>query len=123
MDVIDALWAQIEPFAMITREYFERGLDAWDVEPVEIDGELAFVKLQQGPEFHFASFDTGRPITPAMIRDWLGPIFDRYGYVTTTTPKDEARQHRFNRRMGFKIVGESEFFTHFRMDGGGKFQL
>lgn len=114
--VIDALWAQIEPTAYITRDQFARGLDAWEVEPVEVDGELAFAALTQGAEFHFTTFGTGRPISLAMIRARLEPILARHGFVTTRTPKGESRQHRFNKLIGFKAVGESEFFVNYRLD-------
>lgn len=114
--VIDALWAQIEPIAFITRDQFARGLDAWEVEPVEVDGELAFAALTQGPEFHFTTFGTGHPISLAMIRARLDPILARHGFVTTRTPKDEPRQHRFNRLIGFKVSGEDEHFIHYRLE-------
>lgn len=116
-DVADALWTQIEPDVYITRDQFMRGLAEWDVEPVEINGELAFAGLTKGPEFHFASFETGAPITLAMIRTRLGAIMDRHGYVTTRTPKEGAdRQHRFNQAFGFQVAGEDEFFVHYRKD-------
>lgn len=120
--LIDQLWAQIESTVFITRDQFERGLAEWEIELVEVDGEAAFAGLTKGPEFHFASFGTGHRITMAMIRDHLYPIIARYGYVTTTTPSDESRQHRINLLLGFKVVGTDEFFTMYRLDGGGKFQ-
>lgn len=114
--MIDALWAQIEPTTFMTRGQFERGLDGWTIEAVEIDGELAFAALTHGPEFHFTSFGTGKPISMAMIRARLDPILARHGFVTTRTPKSERRQQRFNRLLGFKVTGSDEFFLHFRLD-------
>ena len=117
-EVIDLLWAEIEPIAFITREHFERGLAAWDIETVEDDaGRLAFAAMTQGPEFHFASFNTGKAISLAMIRERLAPIMDRFGYVTTRTPIEGAnRQHRFNKILGFKEIGQDEFFVTYRME-------
>lgn len=114
-DVIDALWAQIEPVVYITREQFVRELEQWDIEPVQIDGQLAFVTLTRGPEFHYTSFGLGK-LSIAMIRGWLEPILDRYGYATTRTPKSEPRQHRLNLRLGCTVTGEDEFFIHYRLD-------
>jgi hypothetical protein len=114
--LIDALWAQIEPFAYITREQFARGLDAWEVEPVEIDGRLAFATLVRGPEFHFTSFETGARVPVATIWARVEPIMARYGFVTTRTPKDEPRQHRFNKLLGFRPIGEDEFCVHYRLE-------
>jgi hypothetical protein len=116
-DVIDRLWEQIEPVVYITREQFVRGLAEWDIEAIRIDGDLAFVALTKGPEFHFASFDTGAPISRAMIRSRLDPIIERHGFVMTRTPKEGAdRQHRFNRAFGFHTTGENEFFIMYRLD-------
>lgn len=116
-DVADALWAQIEPIVFIGRDEFVAGLAGWDVEPVRIDGALAFAALVRGPEFHFASFDTGATITRTMIRERLTPIIARHGFVTTRTPIDGAdRQHRINRALGFRAVGDEEFFRIYRMD-------
>lgn len=111
--VIDALWAQIEPTVFIQREQFERELDGWEIEPVEIDGKLAIVALTKGPEFHFATFGTGAPVR---LWKWLNPIIDRHGFATTRTPKDAARQHRFNLKFGFTVTGEDEFFMYYRLE-------
>ena len=116
-EVIDRLWGQIEPIVYITRGQFERVLTDWEIEPVAVNGELAFAALVKGPEFHFASFDTGAPITRGMIRSRLEPIMKRHGFVATRTPKTGAdRQHRFNRAFGFQVFGEDEFFTHYRLE-------
>ncbi len=114
--LIDRLWAQIEPIVFITRDQFVRGLEAWDVTPVEIDGELAFCTLVQGPEFHFTSFGTGHRIMRDMIRSHIEPIIAEHGFVTTRTPKDDNRQTVLNRRLGFKVTREDEFFVHARLD-------
>lgn len=116
MNIIDRLWDQIEPIVFISREEFERGLERWDIEPVEIDGELAFATFTNGPEFHYASFGTGARITRAMIWSRLNPILEQHGFVTTRTPRDDVRQQRINRALGFVEIGSDEFFLTFRMD-------
>jgi hypothetical protein len=116
-DVVDRLWDQVEPTVFITREQFVAGLVGWDIEAVLIDGRLAFAVLVKGPEFHFASFDSGTAISRAMIRQRLDPIIERHGFVVTRTPKEGAdRQHRFNKAFGFRAIGEDEFFITYRMD-------
>lgn len=116
-ELIDRLWAQIEPHVYITRDQFARGIEDWDVTPVEIGGELAFTTLAHGPEFHFTSFGTGHKITRDMIRAHIDPIMEKFGFVTTRTPKDDARQARLNRALGFKVTHEDEFFAFSRLDG------
>lgn len=116
-EAIDALWAQIEPTVFISRAEFVASLADWDVEPVRIDGVLAFVTMTKGPEFHFAAFGTGAPISRGMIRARLDPIIARHGFVTTRTPREGAdRQHRFNRAFGFREIDGDEFFVNYRMD-------
>lgn len=116
-DLAERLWEQIEPTVFIGREQFFRGLAEWDMEAVLIGDALAFVALTRGPEFHFASFGTGAPISLRMIRERLDPIIEAHGFVTTRTPREGAdRQHRFNRALGFRQSGEDEFFLTYRME-------
>lgn len=117
-DVIEALWAKIEPIAFITHDHFARGLEDWDIEVMRTaDGQVALVAMTQGSEFHLESFGAGIPITTSMIKARFDPIMKRHGYVTTTTPIDGMdRQHRFNRAFGFQEVGRDEFFVHYRKD-------
>lgn len=112
--IIDRLWGQAEPKVFIGRDEFVRSLEGWQIEPVEIDGDLAYVTMTKGPEFHFTTFGQHRG-TPKMIRDAIQPIIDRHGFVRTRTPKDADRQHRFNRLIGFVADGEDEFFIYYRM--------
>lgn len=118
----DALWAQVEPQVFITREQFFDGLKGWEMNEVAVDGKLAFVTARKGPLFHFTSFDTGARISLRMIRDFLAPIIAEYGYAETQTPKSDARQARFNRKLGFTVVGENEFHKTFRITSMDKTQ-
>lgn len=114
--IVDRLWAKAEPVLYITKDQFIASLDGWAVEGIEHEGELAFAFVHKGPQFHFQSFSK-RPITLKMIKSHLQPMIDQYGYVTTNTPKDDTRQHRFNRRFGFEAVGEDAFDIHYRLEG------
>ena len=116
MTIIDLLWAQTERNVFITRAEFERRLEGWTIEPVEIDGEIAFAKVHNGPEFHYASFGYKKPITKRMVREWLAPIIENYGYVMVRTPRNDIRQRRFNRLIGFVEIGEDEFFIHAKLE-------
>lgn len=116
MTLLDHIWEQMEPTVFITREEFERDLERWDIEPVEVNGKVAFAAFTNGAEFHYATFGTGARITRTMIWSRLNPILDRHGFVTTRTPLDDVRQQRLNRALGFVETGADEFFLHFRMD-------
>ena len=115
-EVVDALWAQMEPVVYITRGQFERGLADWTVTPVCVDERPVYVTLTQGPELHYAKIGDGPPITLTMVRGWMDQVIAQYGYVTTRTPKDDTRQCRLVKRLGAKPVGEDEFFVHFRAE-------
>ena len=116
MNIIDKLYDRLPPLVFVSREDFGRSLQGWAIEPVEIGGALAFVFLSKGPEFHFQSFGQHHRITMAMIRSRLDPILAAHGYAMTRTPKDDARQHRFNLRFGFEAIGEDEYDIFYRVE-------
>lgn len=115
-DILDRLWAVAEPTVFISKEAFVNNLDGWDITPITIDEELAFVFLVKGNALHFHTMGTGHKMTMKIIRLIFQPIIDKYGFVTTRTPKEETRQHRFNAVMGWKAVGEDEYDIHYRID-------
>lgn len=115
-EIVDRLWAVAEPNVFISKECFVNNLDGWEIEPVHIEGELAFATLTNGAAFHFQSFGTGKRISLSMIRDFLEKIIAVHGYATTKTPKEDARQHRFNLRFGFVVIGEDEYDIHYRIE-------
>lgn len=112
----DLLWERRDPLLFITREQFDKELDGWDIQPVEMDGQIAFATLRKGPQFHFQSFGTGHLISRKMIRDYLTPIIAEHGFAATHTPIEDARQHRFNLLMGFTVTGEDHFDRHYQIE-------
>jgi hypothetical protein len=113
MSVLDQIWAEVEPRVYITREQF---FDGWRVESQEIDGELAYAALSKGPDYHFMTFGKKHHIPLRLIVSQVQPIIDEYGFVRTMTPREDKRQRRFNRLIGFVVEREDEFFTYFRAD-------
>lgn len=110
------LWEHAEPMLYVSREMFVSSLADWDIEPIIVDHEIAFVLLTRGSEFHFESLGRGHPITMLMIRSILEPILNKHGHADTRTPKDDKRQNRFNKIFGFKMTGEDEFDNHYRIE-------
>lgn len=115
MSIEDLLWQQASEVLFITKEQYLEKLRAYAIEPVERDGVLVGAVLRKGPEFHFTTFGSGRPITRAMIRDCLAPQLEEFGYVETLTPRSDERQHRLNRKLGFVQVSEDEFNVRYRV--------
>lgn len=116
MTLIDRLWEQAEPVVFISKAEFVKNLEGWDIRPLEIEGDLAFIVMTKGPAFHFQSLGTGHTVTRQIIRRCLQPLIAAHGYATTRTPKDDARQHRFNLILGFKAVGEDDYDIHYRIE-------
>lgn len=120
-EAIDTLWGLKPELLFVTREQFAAALDGWDIDPREAGGEVAFIWITKGTEVHYVSLGTGRAMPTAMVRDVLQRVIDRHGYATVKTPKQDLRQQRFNRTLGFYQTGEDEYDVHLRMDKfGGK---
>jgi hypothetical protein len=114
MDIIERLWK--DSFLFITRDEFEISLLGWTIDPVYSNGEVAAVFLVNGPKFHFAKFDHKLQAGKAILRKYPGELIAKYGYAETSTPKEDSRQLRFNRRLGFFVTSEDEFDFHLRIE-------
>lgn len=119
-DLVDILWQHRPSLLFASRAQFEAALDGWEIDPREIDGDLAFIFLTKGPELHFTTLQTGHPMPKAMARDVLQKIIDAHGHVIVKTPRHEERQQRFNRTIGFHEIGGDAYNVHFRMDRFGR---
>lgn len=119
MTIEDLIWDQVEPHVYIAQEDYFAG---WEIEAVSADdGTLAWAVMTKGPEFHFTSFgEVKHPITVRMIKSRLHPLIERYGFARTRTPKEDARQRRFNDMIGFMVEGEDEFFVTYRIEKVGR---
>lgn len=112
--LLDLLWQ--DALVFVTREEFDKTLDGWDLEPIEQNGKTAVIFTVKGPEFHFSKLDPAFQCTRETLRRYPGELIAQHGYALTRTPKDDQRQLRFNRRLGFYPVGEDEHFVHLRID-------
>lgn len=114
MDLIGRLW-QDSPL-YLTREQFQKSLEGWTLDPVYSDGNMVGVVLVNGPAFHFAKWDKSYAVGRDILRRYPGELIKRYGYATTSTPKEDTRMLRFNRRLGFFVTGEDEYDVHQRIE-------
>ena len=115
-DILELLWAANEEAVYITKQQFMAGFEDWAITPHYENGTMVGATISKGSEFHFATFGGKWKMTRADIRRYLNPILEQYGCVTTRTPKEDVRQRRFNKILGFEITGEDEFYTHFRLE-------
>lgn len=115
-DLQDILWEKAEPVLYISKDEYLQTLAEWTIKPVHIDGELAWITVQKGPEFHFQSVGRTRLMPLRMIREFLQAIIDRHGFALTKTPLEDTRQQRFNERFGFFRVGQDQYDIHYRIE-------
>lgn len=99
------------------RDAVAKSLEAqgFTVHESRIDGELAFVALVRGPEFHFASAGSGKPLSIRAIKTFLKNIIDVHGFAQTKTPVGDFRQQRFNESIGFRRMSEDKDYITYRI--------
>lgn len=95
---------------------FAMSAEGWDVSPVIRDGAMVAVLKFQGPEFHFHSFGKYSFTRQDIKEEIFQPLFDKYGYARTKTPKSDTRQQRFNERAGFYRIAEDENEIHYQIN-------
>lgn len=112
----DLLWEKAEPVLYISKDEFLHTLAEWTIKPVYVEGELAWITVQKGPEFHFQSMGRPKIMPLRLIREFLDSILAAHGYAQTKTPIEATRQQRFNERFGFKRVGQDQYDIHYRIE-------
>jgi len=112
---MDRIWEGASSRVFIPKSAFLRGLADWDLRQIMVRDQLHIAVLSRGPEFHFQVL-ADIPITRATVRAVVEPIIEQHGFALTKTPKSDARQHRFNKLVGFQVAGEDEYDIHYRVD-------
>lgn len=115
-ELAEVLWLKAEPVVYVTKDQYLKSLAEWVIKPVHVDGELAWVTIQKGPEFHFQSMGKTRGMPLRVIRDFLQGVIDEHGFALTKTPIEDARQQRFNERFGFQRVGQDQYDIIYRIE-------
>lgn len=93
-------------------------LSDWDAVPVDIDGEHVATAIVKGTEIHFALVSDWRPEgTRGRIRDFLAPLMERRGFLTTRVRLDRPHEQRFVQRLGFAPTWNDENFRYFMLSG------
>lgn len=72
--------------------------------PGYVDGQLVATLLRKGTEVHFAISKQyrGKTINRRRTREFLRPVLEEYGFLTTRLLHDRKGQQRFIERIGFK---------------------
>lgn len=106
----DLIWDQMKTDVFITKEQFLKGLEGWDLQPILSHGDVVGATWVKGCEFHFSAFRS-KWVTNRHIHEALKPLLKKHGRIEIDVAKDNPRIRKFAERIGFREVGESEFFT------------
>lgn len=116
MDLKEELWRKAEPRLFVTKEQYFQDLEGWQIEAIEYGGVIGAITITKGPEMHFVTLETGKPIPRRVVGAVLQKTIGKYGYSLTKTPKDDHRQHRFNKLIGYFRVGEDFYDILYRIE-------
>lgn len=90
------------------------GLDDWEVVPGFIDGEHAATALIKGSEIHFGLVPAFRNrVTRGRTREFLKPLLERNGFLTTRVLLASPDKQQFVERVGFKRTWEDDTFQFY----------
>jgi hypothetical protein len=87
-------------------------LQVWELIPVEQDGEVKAVGLVNGTEFH-CHLEPGFRLSRTQMREFLRPLLQRHGYLTTRVAHGDQANQRFNRVFGFSKTWADDEFQYF----------
>lgn len=86
----------------------------WEVFEHHQDGEMAGFAMLKGTEFHCHLF-RGFKLRRSEMREFLRPLFDRRGFLTTRVAHEDEANQRFNKVFGFERTWSDDRFHYFLM--------
>lgn len=95
---------------------FAAAMREWEVEPVEVGGQIVGAVLMRGPEIHCAVLPKAsrRWMRKGLVQRTLGRIVRRYGYAVTKVSAGHLPGLQFVRRLGFEETANDGPTTEFR---------
>ena len=90
-------------------------LNDWEAIPYYVDGRHAATALVKGTEIHFGAVPAFRRklILRRRTQEFLRPMFERRGFLTTRVQLDSHDKKRFVERLGFKPTWADEQFQYY----------
>lgn len=86
----------------------------WEVIPCFQDQALGGIALMRGTEFHCIVLPHFK-LKRKEMREFLRPLFERYGMLTTKLRHADRANERFNRAFGFKRTWSDSKYHYFMM--------
>lgn len=92
-------------------------LHDWEAVPGYIDGVQVAAIIKKGTEVHFAISHEhrGKTINRRRAREFLAPLLEEMGYLTTKLLHKYKGQQRFIERIGFKKTWSDDRFNYFML--------
>lgn len=89
-------------------------LQGWELVPFEQGGQITGVACLKGSEFHCMTLP-GFKLRRAQMREFLRPMFDRLGFLTTRVKHGDTANERFNSMFGFERTWSDDTHHFFLM--------
>ena len=91
-------------------------MSAWEFKPYVQDGQVRAIAALSGFEIHFAIAPEfrHRVIARHRTREFLAPLLEDKGFLTTRTEPDEGR-HKFLTRIGFERTWNDGALDHYML--------
>lgn len=89
--------------------------EGWEVFEHTTDGVMDGFAILKGTEFHCQLAD-GFRLNRSEMREFLRPLFEREGHLTTRVAHDDLANQRFNKVFGFERTWSDDRFHYFLLD-------
>lgn len=89
-------------------------LDGWTIRAAQRDGEPVGFTISNGPEVHILPLVEGKSLSRRNIIEFIEPILDQFGYVTTRVPIAET-EHRLRTALGFVSSWSDDTYSYWCM--------
>lgn len=97
----------------IQQQAIKAEADGWEVlRHFSADGQLDGAAALKGTEFHCQLVE-GFRMNRADMREFLRPLFERHGFLTTRVAHEDMANQRFNRVFGFEKTWSDETFHYY----------
>lgn len=92
-------------------------LHDWEVVPCLRNGEIGALAVIKGTEIHFACAPGQRHqlIQRSRTREFLAPLFERWGFLTTRSVASDFGARDFLARLGFAHTFYDGQFNHYML--------
>lgn len=92
-------------------------LNGWETMDYLERGEHVATGIHKGAELHVIVDQAwrGRALSRRRVREFLQPLFERHGYVSTRVAHERVEQQAFVERIGFKKTWEDAMFRYYML--------